>query len=99
MTAEERFEKLGLYKQAIDKSYIDEVIMYSNSNCDLIIQFYLKSKNVAIDSLNEKQGKRYKFNYRILQAINKQIEELGWNYENRRRILHKNYTWNNSKDS
>ena len=78
-TAKEMFEELDLYEQNLDDAFIDKVIMYSNRFCEVVITFYLDKKEIAIDSLKDKQGKRYELNYKIFQAINKQVEELGWN--------------------
>ena len=79
MTAKEMLEKLGLYEQNVDDTYKDKIIMYSLvPNAQVVITFYLDKKEVAIDSLKEGQNKRYELSYKVFQAINKQIEELGW---------------------
>ncbi len=79
MSANEFFENINMYKQNV--VYPDKVIMYTDIRCKLVVTFYLKEKKIAIDSLNDNQGKRYELNYKIFQAINKQISELGWNNE------------------
>lgn len=79
MSAKEMFEKINMYKQNV--VYPDKVIMYTDIRSKLVITFYLKEKKITIDSLNDNQGKRYELNYKIFQAINKQVEELGWNNE------------------
>ena len=77
MSANEFFENINMYKQNV--VYPDKVIMYTDIRSKLVITFYLDKKEIAIDSLKENQRKRYELNYKVFQAINKQIEELGWN--------------------
>lgn len=79
MSANEFFEKINMYKQNVVCP--DKVIMYTDIRSKLVVTFYLKEKKIAIDSLNDNQGKRYELNYKVFQAINKQVEELGWNNE------------------
>ena len=74
MSAKEMFENINMYKQNV--AYPDKVIMYIDIRSKLVVTFYLKEKKIAIDSLNDNQGKRYELNYKIFQAINKQVEEL-----------------------
>lgn len=76
MSAKEMFEKINMYEQNV--VYKDKVIMYTDIRSKLVITFYLQKKEIAIDSLKDGQGKRYELNHKIFQAINKQIEELGW---------------------
>ena len=76
MSAKEMFENINMYKQNV--VYKDKVIMYTDIRSKLVIIFYLEKKEIAIDSLKEGQDKRYELSYKILQAINKQVEELGW---------------------
>ena len=77
MSAKEMFENINMYEQNV--VYKDKVIMYTDIRSKLVITFYLEKKEIAIDSLNDKQNKRYELSYKVFQAINKQIEELGWN--------------------
>ncbi|MBR2248690.1 MAG: hypothetical protein IKE89_03495 [Bacilli bacterium] len=79
MSAEKTFEEINMYKQNV--VYPDKVIMYSDIRTKLVITFYLEKKEIAIDSLKDGQGKRYELSYKVFQAINKQMEELGWNNE------------------
>lgn len=76
MSAKELFENINMYEQNV--VYKDKVIMYTDIRSKLVITFYLQKKEIAIDSLKDGQGKRYELNYKIFQAINQQIEELGW---------------------
>ena len=65
MTAKEMFEKLGY-----DLMHnIEYQIMYYNSIYDTYIYFYKTRKHIEIT--NEITSEE-------LQAINKQVEELGW---------------------
>lgn len=77
MSAREMFENINMYEQNV--VYKDKVIMYTDIRSKLVITFYLEKKEIAIDSLNDKQNERYELSYKVFQAINKQIEELGWN--------------------
>ena len=69
MNAKEMFEKLGY--ELLEK--YDDVITYYNVEYDRYIYFY--SLTYVIEIGNEDK----EFNYEELQAINKQVEELGWN--------------------
>lgn len=64
LTAEEMFEKLG-YKTDIN----DERIIYYNGDVNII--FDLETKTVEIDA-------SISIVIRLLEAINKKVEELGW---------------------
>lgn len=88
MTAKEMFEKLG-YKCLGGSDYI--AIKYYKqekqgeyySNYDIDITFYCTSKTVSVVA-NEYGKRSYKLaimdiDMELLQAINKQVEELGWN--------------------
>ena len=84
MTAKELFEELG-YKKEIDNKIH---ITYYNGNfeneqkCDKQITFDLESKSFIAYSpyeLNDYEDCSIFINIDELQAINKQIEELGWN--------------------
>ena len=69
MSAKEMFEKLG-YKYEFNNKYH---IRYYNVKKDNYIWFDLQSKTLEISEY---------CNLKELQAISKQIEELGWNKEN-----------------
>lgn len=68
MSAKEMFKNLG-FKQFIGTSTKwKDYIEYQNE--DKYIWFYPDSKTIEI---------KFDFDVKTLQAINKQIEELGWN--------------------
>ena len=88
MSAREMFEKLG-YKCLGGSDYI--AIKYYKrvkqgeyySTFDIDITFYSTSKTVSVVA-NECGKNKYKLgimdiDMELLQAINKQVEELGWN--------------------
>ena len=79
MSAKEMFENINMFKQNV--VYEDKVIMYTDIRSKLVITFYLEKEKIAIDSLKEGQNERYELSYKVFLAINKQIEELGWNNE------------------
>lgn len=69
MTAKEMFKELG-YKE-IKETY--------SINC---VKSYIHRKTMAIiyfDNDKTIDVERMAINYELLQAINKQVEELGWN--------------------
>lgn len=76
MTAREMFENINMYKQNV--VYQNKVIMYTDIRSKLVITFYLEKKEIAIDSLKEGQNERYELSYKVFQAINQQVKELGW---------------------
>ena len=75
MKAKEMFEKLG-YEQEI----IDEQLIYSTkdlqANIEYQIIFYLDDK--SFEAITDNCIHANNINMQELQAINKQIEELGW---------------------
>ena len=84
MTAKEMFEKLGYTYQYINnyKDNCEDVILYIHEKSGVIIQFNLIS-HVVVYQIDNK-FKEYKkiglfITKELIQAINKQIEELGWN--------------------
>lgn len=66
MSAKEMFEKLG-YDLVETTPYM---VYYYNEENEIYIWFYTNTKTIEI--VNE-------FTLDILKAINKQVEELGWN--------------------
>ena len=68
MSAKELFEELG-FDLVETTPYM---MHYHNEENDVYIWFYNNSKTIEI--VNE-------FTLDILKAINKQVEELGWNKE------------------
>ncbi len=84
MTAKEMFEKLGYTYQYINnyKDNCEDVILYTHEKSGVIIQFNLFSQVVVYQIDNK--FKEYKkiglfITKELIQAINKQIEELEWN--------------------
>lgn len=84
MKAKEMFEELGYKYKIIDntKNQCEDVILCSHKKQELTIQFNLFSKLVCFQIKNKFEGydKVVMFiTKELLKAINKQIEELGWN--------------------
>lgn len=67
MTAKEMFEKLG-YDLQFDCPYLQ----YHNLETDSYIWFYGETETIEI---------QFDITMDLLKAINKQIEELGWDNE------------------
>lgn len=67
MTAKEMFEKLG-YEEDFHFTYIK----YYNKKEDRYIWFYQETETIEI---------QFDITMELLKAINKQIEELGWDNE------------------
>lgn len=82
MSAKEMFEKLG-YEMLGSFNLKDNYIIVAWSkeiyDCKTTIYFY-DDKNLRI-VMEDKKGRIYPpvFTLKELQAINKQVEELGWN--------------------
>ena len=78
MTAKEMFEKLGYEIQYISKNQVIYKQEHSFGDCKQIIINYLPNTNRGfyVNYSVENQGGYISFEE--LQAINKQIEELGW---------------------
>lgn len=79
MTAKEMFEKLEYEYDYIQNKNSEDTITYHKDN--LHIQFNLTGKQVVVqnDSSYQYYGVAVFFiNQELLQAINKQVEELGW---------------------
>lgn len=70
MSAKEMFEKLGFYE---DKNHfsINSIIVYRNEKYEYSLYFDY-DKTIDIECV---------VSLELLQAINKQVEELGWNNE------------------
>ena len=84
MSAKEMFEELGYKYKYIDNKSIncEDVILYNHKELELVIQFNLFSKTVVYQTKNNM--KEYDkiaifMTKEFIKAINKQIEELGWN--------------------
>lgn len=84
MTAKEMFEKLG-YEDITDSRYKDLMIVYKNSgNVYYEISFMKDYKCFEINPYviwgdTVLQHYFVRLDTKLLQAINKQVEELGWN--------------------
>lgn len=74
MTAKEMFEKLGYEYRKSDFSitYYKEFRDYDDETYILDIDFRLFEKKISSD---------FDINMDLLKAINKQVEELGWDNE------------------
>ena len=82
MTAKEMFEKLG-YQQFIgDKEHysIGEFIQYNNYEHSRWIRFDFYDKTINC-SMYDEPVEAMDITINELKAINKQVEELGWNNE------------------
>ncbi len=78
MKAEELFELLGWY---LDIETNDEQIVYSKNKFDKELFGFIGAKTITFD---KKMESLYldgldDISMLLLQAINKQVEELGWN--------------------
>ena len=74
MTAKEMFEKLG-YELFIMSN---NEICYMSKNHEYYISFYLDDKVIQC-SENDAYNTSIAISIEELQAINKQVQELGWN--------------------
>lgn len=75
-SAKEMFEGLGYtYQENYFEEKIDEINYAKNGNYAPQIRFNLNHKCVMI---YRKENKASWFDVKLLQAINKQIEELNW---------------------
>lgn len=73
MTAKEMFIDLN-FKQTLNN---DHMIIYRDiENDDFMVAF-----NKTTKVLYTNQCYDYNFDFKMLKAINKQVEELGWNNE------------------
>lgn len=86
MIAKEMFEKLGYKYQYINNeaNNCENVILYTHSKQDLSFQFNLLGQIVCMQIKNK--FKDYDkvclfLTKELIKAINKQIEELGWDNE------------------
>ena len=82
MTAKEMFEDLG-YKQECwcfeEEKKIDEIVYIRENRFASNVTFRIENKCFKIHRKNE--TKSAWCDLKLLQAINKQVEELGWNKE------------------
>lgn len=73
MTAKEMFKKLG-YRRSTDIDVIKYSKKLDDTFCWSEVMFYLLEKEIVLDDGYE----AYIITYALLNAINKQAEELGW---------------------
>ena len=79
MSAKEMFEKLGYeYNECYFEEDLDEIYYRKKGKYTPQIKFSLNHKCVTVYREGNKSSA---FDIKLLQAINKQIEELGWNNE------------------
>lgn len=79
MSAKEMFEELG-YEYDIKKTRITAKLYDRDDVLSINISFHTINKRISIDCLGDA------LDMDELQAINKQVEELGWKNENNRFI-------------
>lgn len=78
-SAKEMFEELGYtYQESYFEEKLDEINYSKSGRWTPQINFNLNHKCVIVYTIYEDIKKPSAFNVKILQAINKQIEELGW---------------------
>lgn len=79
MNAKEMFENLGYtYQEAYFEDELDEINYSKNGRWALQIIFSLNHKSIMVCRKYEGKSRPIAISVEILQAINKQIEELGW---------------------
>lgn len=79
MTAKEMFEELGYeYNECYFEQELDEITYSKDGEYTPQIMFSLNHKVVKV---YRQENKSSSFDMKLLKAINKQIEELGWNNE------------------
>lgn len=77
MTAKEMFEELGYeYDECYFEDTLDEIYYQKKGEYTPQIKFSLNHKVVRVYREGNKSSS---FDIKLLRAINKQIEELGWN--------------------
>lgn len=82
MSAKEMFGELGYtYQESYFEEKLDEINYSKSGRWTPQVNFNLNHKCVTVYRIYENIKKTSAFNVKILQAINKQIEELGWSYE------------------
>lgn len=77
--AKEMFENLGYtYQEAYFEDELDEINYSKNGRWALQIIFSLNHKCIMVYRKYEGKSRPIAISVEILQAINKQVEELGW---------------------
>lgn len=78
MSAKEMFKELG-YKQYVDIDYQSQILYSKKTNeSSKDIEFNMQYKIIYLPNYKYRTPYRYELSLEELQAINKQIEELGW---------------------
>ena len=77
MKAREMFEELG-YEQEIGTNYIDYAKFHKEINQHSYILFDLEEKTI-LPTMEYGSTHALEIDMTLLKAINKQVEELGWN--------------------
>ena len=81
MTAKEMFEELGYtYQESYFKGELDEIRYVMPNKFATCVTFNLGSKCFKIHRFDDEHKSAY-CEVDFLKAINKQVEELGWNNE------------------
>jgi hypothetical protein len=76
MTAKKMFEELGYEQDFINKNSNYKTLRYKDDICFTTIHFYYGNRSVSINNL---KPKNYNAEFKkMYKAIQKQIEELGW---------------------
>jgi hypothetical protein len=78
-SAKEMFEDLG-YKHSLFGNKDNKNIIYDLVNEDTYIMFRISTKEIKFCGVfpNKVDSISFSMNTALLQAINKQVEELGW---------------------
>lgn len=77
MSAKEMFEELGYeYNECYFEGQLDEITYSKSGRWTPQIMFSLNHKTVKV---YRQENKSSNFDMKLLKAINKQVEELGWN--------------------
>ena len=76
MTAKEMFEELGYEQDFMDENSNYKTLRYKDNIFFTTIHFYYSNRSVSINNL---KPKNYNAEFKkMYKAIQKQIEELGW---------------------
>lgn len=73
--ADKMFEELN-YKKDIGEDF--SVVRYKHKKEDYYIRFYLRDRTFDANRISKNKIFPLEIDYKLLQAINKKCEELGW---------------------
>lgn len=73
--ADKMFEELN-YKKDIGEDF--SVVRYKHKKEDYYIRFYLRDRTFDANRISKNKIFLLEIDYKLLQAINKKCEELGW---------------------